>query len=92
MSLDNVLAVAGIADGNMEVLVFGLGLAIVLMAFFATIIVKLLARFPIISWAGLGVLVFVAGELMYHGYSDVENGTGLVQMLQGYGITLPALF
>ena len=42
MSLDNVLAVAAIADGNTRMLVFGLGLAILLMAFAATLIIKLL--------------------------------------------------
>lgn len=89
MSLDNVIAVAGIADGNMQVLVFGLALAIVLMAFFATLIVKLLARFPVISWLGLIVLVYVAGELLVHGYTDPEKGTGLVQLMATYGYTLP---
>ncbi|MBE9475505.1 MAG: YjbE family putative metal transport protein, partial [Proteobacteria bacterium] len=38
MSLDNVLAVAAIADGDTQMLVFGLGLAIILMAFAATMI------------------------------------------------------
>ena len=38
MSLDNVLAVAAIADGDKQILIFGLALAIVLMAFAATLI------------------------------------------------------
>ena len=46
MSLDNVLAVAAIADGDTQMLVFGLGLAILLMAFAATLIMKLLAKYP----------------------------------------------
>ena len=46
MSLDNVLAVAAIADGDTNMLVFGLGLAIILMAFAATLIMKLLTRYP----------------------------------------------
>ncbi|WP_347822830.1 YjbE family putative metal transport protein, partial [uncultured Planktomarina sp.] len=37
MSLDNVLAVAAIADGDKQILIFGLGLAIILMAFAATL-------------------------------------------------------
>ena len=56
MSLDNVLAVAAIADGDRQMLIFGLGLAIILMAFAATIIMKLLTKFPWISWLGLIVL------------------------------------
>jgi YjbE family integral membrane protein len=74
MSLDNVLAVAAIADGNTEMLIFGLGLAIVLMAFAATMIMKLLTRYPYISWAGLVVLIYVAGEMMYRGIFDPANG------------------
>ena len=59
MSLDNVLAVAAIADGDRQMLIFGLGLAIILMAFAATIIMKLLTKFPWISWLGLIVLLYV---------------------------------
>ncbi|MDA9304723.1 TerC family protein [Amylibacter sp.] len=76
MSLDNVLAVAGIANGDTQMLVFGLGLAIVLMAFAATLIMKLLAKYPWISWLGLVVLVYVAGEMMYRGFYDISTGIG----------------
>jgi YjbE family integral membrane protein len=76
MSLDNVLAVAAIADGDTTMLVFGLGLAIVLMAFAATMIMKLLTRYPWISWLGLFVLVYVAGEMMYRGVFEAPNGIG----------------
>ena len=74
MSLDNVLAVAAIADGHAQMLAFGLGLAIVLMAFAATLIMKLLTRYPAISWAGLAVLVYVASEMLYRGIFDPTNG------------------
>ncbi len=76
MSLDNVLAVAAIADGDTTMLVFGLGLAIVLMAFAATLIMKLLTRYPWISWLGLFVLIYVAGEMMYRGIFEAPNGIG----------------
>jgi YjbE family integral membrane protein len=76
MSLDNVLAVAAIADGDTTMLVFGLGLAIVLMAFAATLIMKLLTRYPWISWLGLFVLIYVAGEMMYRGIFDAPSGIG----------------
>lgn len=76
MSLDNVLAVAAIADGDTNMLVFGLGLAIVLMAFAATMIMKLLTRYPWISWLGLIVLLYVAGEMFYRGVFDMHTGIG----------------
>ena len=74
MSLDNVLAVASIADGNIHMLVFGLGLAILLMAFAATLIMKLLTRFRWISWLGLFVLLYVALEMLYRGIFDPSLG------------------
>jgi YjbE family integral membrane protein len=74
MSLDNVLAVAAIADGDTQKLVFGLGLAILLMAFAATMIMKLLTKYPWISWLGLAVLLYVAGEMMYRGLLDPSHG------------------
>jgi len=74
MSLDNVLAVAAIADGNTNMLIFGLGLAIVLMAFAATLIMKLLTKYPWISWLGLIVLIYVASEMLYRGIFDDTNG------------------
>jgi len=76
MSLDNVLAVAAIADGDTQMLVFGLGLAILLMAFAATLIMRLLTRYPWISWLGLIVLLYVAGEMMYRGFFDIQYGIG----------------
>lgn len=74
MSLDNVLAVAAIADGNERVLIFGLVLAIVLMAFAATLIMKLLTKYPWISWLGLAVLLYVSAEMFYRGIFDPNNG------------------
>lgn len=74
MSLDNVLAVAAIADGDTTMLVFGLGLAILLMAFAATIIMKILTKYPWISWLGLIVLVYVASEMFFRGTFDANLG------------------
>ena len=87
MSLDNVLAVAAIADGDKQILIFGLGLAIILMAFAATLIMKLLTNYPWISWLGLIVLVYVAGEMMYRGFFDINHGVGpLLGLLEGWEI------
>lgn len=74
MSLDNVLAVAAIADGDTTMLVFGLGLAILLMAFAATIIMNILTKYPWISWLGLIVLIYVAGEMFFRGAFDANLG------------------
>jgi predicted tellurium resistance membrane protein TerC len=44
------------------------------MAFAATLIMKLLTRFPMISWFGLVVLIYVAGEMLYRGIFDPLSG------------------
>ena len=77
MSIDNVLAVAAIARGDTQMLVFGLGLAILLMAFAATLIVKLMTRYPWISWLGLFVLVYVSGRMLWDGWPEVAVLAGL---------------
>ena len=87
MSLDNVLAVAAIADGDKTMLIFGLGLAILLMAFAATMIMKLLAMHPWISWLGLFVLLYVAGEMMYRGVFDSVMGVGpMFGIIEGFDL------
>lgn len=85
MSLDNVLAVAAIADGDQTKLVVGLGLAILLMAFAATLIMKLLSKYPWISWLGLIVLVYVALNMFYRGVVDVDYGVGpMLGLMEGW--------
>ncbi|MDG1936518.1 MAG: TerC family protein [Paracoccaceae bacterium] len=85
MSLDNVLAVAAIADGNTQMLVFGLALAILLMAFAATFIMKLLTHYPWISWLGLVVLIYVASEMLFRGIFDVNYGVGpMLGLVEGW--------
>ena len=84
MSLDNVLAVAAIADGDTKLLVFGLGLAILMMAFAATLIMKVLTKYPWISWLGLIVLVYVAGEMLFRGVFDSSYGVGpMLGLIEG---------
>ena len=88
MSLDNVLAVAAIADGNTNMLIFGLGLAILLMAFAATLIMNLLTKYPWISWVGLLVLVYVAAEMFYRGVFDASSGVGpMLGLIEGYDLS-----
>lgn len=73
MSLDNVLAVAGAAKGSPLVLVIGLVVAIVLMAVASHFIAKLLVKYPIISWVGLAIIVYVALEMTYKGSLDLAG-------------------
>jgi YjbE family integral membrane protein len=71
MSLDNVLAVAGAAKGNIVVLAIGLTVAIVFMAVASAYIAKLLARHFWITWIGLAVILYVALEMIWKGFHQV---------------------
>ena len=65
MSLDNVLGVAGAAGDHYKLLIFGLVLSIVLMAFAATLISNWIKKYKWIAWAGLIAILIVAIELIY---------------------------
>lgn len=64
MSLDNVLAVAAAAKGNLPLLVLGLLISIPLIIFGATLFTKVMERFPIIITVGAALLGFLAGEML----------------------------
>ncbi|MDB5104222.1 MAG: integral rane protein YjbE family [Fibrobacteres bacterium] len=64
MSLDNVLAVAGVSHGNMTQLWLSLGLSIPLVIFASTLLSKLMDRFPIILILGAALLGKVGGEMI----------------------------
>jgi YjbE family integral membrane protein len=78
MSLDNVLAVAGIALHHTWVLIFGLVLSVTLMGAAAALIAGMLKRFPWISYVGLAVIFYVAVKMIYHGSMDVMRAATVV--------------
>jgi YjbE family integral membrane protein len=73
MSLDNVLAVAGASKGSTGVLVIGLAVAIVLMAVASHFIARLLAKYHWITWIGLAIILYVALDMMWQGWHQIES-------------------
>jgi YjbE family integral membrane protein len=71
MSLDNVLAVAGAAKGDMMVLVIGLTVAVAFMALMSAWIAKLLTRHAWISWIGLAIILYVAADMIWTGTHQI---------------------
>ena len=63
MSLDNVLAVAGTAHGDLTLVLFGIALSIPIVICGSSFLARLMERFRWIVWLGGGVLGWVAGEL-----------------------------
>ena len=77
MSLDNVLAVAGIARDHAWVLVFGLVLSVALMGAAATLIANLLRRWPWLVYIGLAIILYVACHMIYDGTLKVYDAAQL---------------
>ena len=73
MSLDNVLAIAGAANQNIPVLVIGLIVSIALMGAAAGYIARLLQRYPVLSYVGLALILYVAGEMLWEGKDDLPE-------------------
>jgi YjbE family integral membrane protein len=73
MSLDNVLAVAGVAREHLSVLVIGLVLSIAFMGLAAALIAKLLNKNTWIAYLGLAVILYVAGKMIWDGTFEVLN-------------------
>ena len=63
MSLDNVIGVAAAAKGSITLLILGLAISIPLVIFGATVLMKLMHRFPVIITIGAGLLGWVAGDM-----------------------------
>jgi YjbE family integral membrane protein len=63
MSLDNVLAVAGAASGNLLLIGLGLAVSIPLIIWGSQLLMKLMHRFPVIVLIGAGLLGYTAGEM-----------------------------
>ena len=63
MSLDNVMAVAGAARGNVHLIVFGLVISIPIVILGSQVIMRLIQRFPTLVLAGGGLLGYIAGEM-----------------------------
>lgn len=64
MSLDNVIAVAAAAKGSIILLVLGLLISIPLVVFGATLLMRIMERFPVIVTVGAALIGWVAGEML----------------------------
>jgi len=73
VSLDNVLAVAGVARTQAApwVLVAGLALSVALMGLASNLIARLVTRYPKLSWLGVAIVAVVALRMIWAGGGDV---------------------
>lgn len=71
MSLDNVIAITAIARDNKTLLILGIAFAILIMALFATAIVRLLTKFKWLSYLGLVFLVYLSSKMTLDGWLQI---------------------
>ncbi len=64
MSLDNVLAIAAMADGDWALLIIGIMISIPLIVWGSTFVMRLLDKYPVFIYIGAGVLGYTAGEML----------------------------
>lgn len=65
MSLDNILAVGGTAQGNIPLLIFGLVVSMVLIMFGSNLVATLMNRLPWLAYIGAAILIYTAGEMIF---------------------------
>jgi YjbE family integral membrane protein len=95
MSLDNVLAVAAAAHGDLILVIFGIALSLPLVVWGSGILARLMGRYPWIVWLGGGILGYVAGEMILKDRVIQQwVGEGVIEILHyplplvlGIGIT-----
>jgi YjbE family integral membrane protein len=81
MSLDNVLAVAGVAHQSAAwILVVGLVLSVALMGVASNFVARLLNRYAWISWVGLGIITFVALRMIWDGSEEIIDQTAALNI------------
>jgi len=84
MSLDNVIAIAGVAKGAAHLILFGILVSIPLIIFGSTLILRVLDRLPVLVWAGAALLGWVAGDLIA---DEMLVRTWLAQALAAMNVT-----
>jgi YjbE family integral membrane protein len=64
MGVDNVLGVAGAAQGSMDLVVLGLLISVPIVVFGSSVVLRLVQRFPVIIQLGAAVLAFTAAKMI----------------------------
>ena len=84
MSLDNAIAMAAAAHGDMVMIVIGLVISVPVIMLGATIIASVLDRYPWVGMIGAGLIGWIAGEVLAgDGRFDQSDGKGhMVEMVR----------
>ena len=89
MSLDNVVAIAAAAKGQMELIIFGLALSIPLVVAGASLLAGLIQRYHGLVWGGAALLGWIAGDILS---DDPEVIAALGRHAQAFDKWAPVIF
>jgi len=87
MSLDNSVAIAAAADGNIYLVIFGVLLSIPIIIWGSSLILKLIDNYPIVIYLGSALLGWIGGEMIQ---TDILFGDN-IYLTQLHSITLPVV-
>jgi YjbE family integral membrane protein len=73
MSLDNVLALAAVVDGHFGLLILGLVLGLPFIICGSSLLLKLIDKYPIITYLGSGLIAYTAGEMIIKDLHFLHN-------------------
>ena len=82
MSLDNVIAIAAAADGNILLIGIGLAMSVPLIIYGSTLILNVFIRYPILILAGAGLIGWIAGEIWF---TDPVVATWTHELVEAHG-------
>jgi YjbE family integral membrane protein len=64
MGIDNVLGVAGAAKGSFDLVMLGLLISVPIVVWGSTLVLRLVDRFPVITYLGAAVLAYTAAHMI----------------------------
>lgn len=86
MSLDNVIAIAAVAEGSLSLIILGLLLSIPIIVWGSGIVLRFLQRFPTFIYLGAAILGFTAGEMFMTDHKVWSNLIHSVELKWGIPI------
>lgn len=88
MGIDNVLAIAGAADGHFGLIVIGLLISVPVIVWGSQLIGALMQKYPSLIFLGAGILAWTAGTMVLH---DKIIGGYLSNLMDGFEYVVPLL-
>lgn len=88
MSLDNVLAIASLADGSIVLIILGLILNVPIIFFGSQLVAKLMNKYPIVTYIGAAILAHTAFKMIFEDRLTINLLAPVVVQIISYGAAL----